>query len=349
MKEIAAVLPPADGFYEGLPAKHLSALWRVSRNLVRPELKSKAVPMQWRYDDVRPLLTEAGELVTTEEVDRRVLVLDNPGLPGQSQATGTLYAGVQMILPGETAPAHRHTISALRFILEGEGAFTAVEGEETQMRKGDFVITPAWAFHDHGSSAAGPCLWLDGLDIPISRFFEQAIIEEHGNQRQARDRPPGHSAAKFGQGMVPFAARSPFGHTTPLLNYPFARAREALLGFAAGEQPDPHVGYALRYANPIDGGWALPTMAVWMTYLPAGFETLPVRSSDGMVMAVSQGAGRVVIDGAGFDFGENDIHAIPSWCWRSFRADEDCFLFFFSDRAAQEKLGLFKETLEGRA
>jgi gentisate 1,2-dioxygenase len=143
------------------------------------EPKSKAVPFHWRYDEIRPLLLESGRLLTAEEAERRVLVLENPSFVGQSRATATLYAGVQLIMPGETAPAHRHTPSALRFMLEGEGAFTAVGGERTTMRAGDFVITPSWAWHDHGNEGSDPCAWLDGLDIPMvgfsKRCFRRAI------------------------------------------------------------------------------------------------------------------------------------------------------------------------------
>ncbi len=333
-------------YYKRLPQWHVAALWEITKGLVQPELKSKSLPMQWKYADVRPLLIEAGRLVTAEEADRRVLVLENPTFPNQGRTTSTLYAGVQMILPGETAPAHRHTPSALRFILEGEGAFTAVDGEQTTMRKGDFVITPAWTFHDHGSASSGPCFWLDGLDIPITGFFEQTYLEEHGDKSQIRTRPEDHSVAKYGQGLLPMNAASPYGLTTPLLNYPYDRTRSALYGMAKGEEPHPHLAHTLRYANPIDGGWAMPTMAVWTMFVPKGFETRTMRSSEGIVMAVAEGRGRVTIDEQSFSFGPNDIHAIPAWCRRSFQGEEDMVLFLFSDRAAQEKLGLFQEFRE---
>ena len=104
---------------------------------------------------------EACGLISTEEAERRVLVFENPGLPGQSRITQSLFGGLQIILPGEIAPAHRHTASALRFILEGKDAYTAVGGERTMMEPGDFVITPSMTWHDHGNVGKEPMVWLD--------------------------------------------------------------------------------------------------------------------------------------------------------------------------------------------
>lgn len=150
-------------FYDRLAPHNLAPLWEVLRGLLPNEPKSKAAPHRWRYADVRPLLMESGHLLTAKEAERRVLVLENPALPGQSRATATMYAGPQLIMPGETAPAHRHTPSALRFMLEGKGAFIAVGGERTTMRRGDFVITPSWAYHDHGNEGSDPCAWIDRI------------------------------------------------------------------------------------------------------------------------------------------------------------------------------------------
>lgn len=330
-------------FYDRLPPQYLAPLWEVLKGLVPREPKSKAVPFQWRYSDVRPFLMESGGLLTAEEAERRVLVLENPSFVGQSKTTSTLYAGLQLILPGETAPAHRHTPSALRFMLEGKGAFTAVGGERTTMRAGDFVITPAWAFHDHGNEGNEPCVWMDGLDIPMVAFFETIFSEEHNDDRQIATRPEGDSLARFGQGLLPIAAEGRYGQTTPVFNYPYERTREALLACAAGARPDPHMAVTLRYANPMDGGWTMPTMSAWMTYLPKGFETTPIRSTDSMVFAVAEGHGTSQIGEMKFTFEAKDIHAVPGWTLRSFKAIEDTFLFFFSDRVAQEKLGLFRE------
>jgi gentisate 1,2-dioxygenase len=330
-------------FYGRLAPKSMAPLWEVLKGLVPREPKSKAVPHIWRYRDVRPLLLEAGSLLTAEEAERRVLVLENPAFPGQSKTTASLYAGVQLILPGETAPAHRHTPSALRFMIEGEQGFTAVGGERTTMREGDFVITPAWAWHDHGNEGSGPVAWMDGLDIPMLGFFEAVFSEEYNDMRQTLTRPEGDSLARFGESLLPLSAESRYGKTTPIFNYPYERTRATLVTAAAGEAPDPHFGTTLRYANPIDGGWAMPTMATWMTHLRAGSETKPIRSNDSMVMCASEGEGEVRVGDKTMRFSAKDIVAIPGWSWRSLKADADAFLFFFSDRVVHEKLGFYRE------
>ena len=138
-------------FYDRIGALSMAPLWESSHQLVPPSPAPKYVAASWAYDKVRPFLMESGSLITAKEAVRRVLILENPSMPGSACITPTLYAGLQLILPGEVAPSHRHTQSALRFIVEGEGAYTAVDGERTIMREGDFVITPTWTWHDHGN------------------------------------------------------------------------------------------------------------------------------------------------------------------------------------------------------
>ena len=143
-------------YYERIGTGHMTPLWEVLGALVPPQPRSPAVANLWRYADLRAQVMEAGQLITAEEAERRVLILENPSLRGQSCITQSLYAGLQLIMPGEVAPAHRHTQSALRLVLDGEGAYTAVDGERTTMRRGDFIITPAWTWHDHGNLGDQP-------------------------------------------------------------------------------------------------------------------------------------------------------------------------------------------------
>jgi gentisate 1,2-dioxygenase len=334
-------------FYDRLAPQKLAPLWEVLKGLVPPEPRPKAEPFHWRYQEVRPLLMEAGRLLTAEEAERRVLVLENPAYAGQSRATSTLYAGIQLIMPGETAPAHRHTASALRFVLEGEEGFTAVGGERTKMRHGDFIITPNWAWHDHGNEGNAPVTWLDGLDLAMVGFFEAGFAENYNDMSQEITRPEGDSLARFGAGLLPIDPVERYGPTSPIFNYPYERTREALIAASAGTEPDPHLGTTLRYANPVDGGWAMPTLATWMTHLKGGFETEPMRSTDSMVIAVAEGSVTAQIGDRNFTLEENDVLAVPGWAWRSLRAQTDCFVFCFSDRAAQEKLGFFREERRG--
>ncbi len=172
-------------------------------------------------------MMEAGPLITAKEAERRVLVLENPGLRGQSKITTDLYAGVQLVLPGEVAPAHRHTQTALRFVLEGRGAHTVVGGEKTLMNVGDFVITPPMTWHDHGNESDAPMFWLDGLDIPLVQFLDASFAEHHDGDEQPINRPLGDSHARYGANMLPFTSRKGTGYS-PIFNYPYERTREAL-------------------------------------------------------------------------------------------------------------------------
>jgi gentisate 1,2-dioxygenase len=330
-------------FYELLNPVSLSPLWEVMKGLVPPEPKNHAVPYAWYYDQIRPLLMKSGNLLSAEEAVRRVLVFENPSFKGQSKINSTLYAGIQLILPGETAPSHKHTAGALRFILESNGGYTSVDGERTTMHRGDLVITPNGTFHDHGHDGDGPVIWVDGLDVPIVNYFQCGFSAELDVEEQPLTKKEGYSVAAFGSGMLPLTIQAPFGSTSPIFSYPYGRAKDALLTIKQSEQADPHWGYVLRYANPLDGGWIMPTMAAWLSHLPSLMSTQRYRSTDNQVMVVSEGSVRVEIGDETFELSHNDVIALPGWTWRTFHASEDSVLFFFSDRSAQEKLGIWKE------
>src|SRR5215213_4951790 len=209
--------------YGDMNPHNLTPLWEVLHALVPPQPASPCVPALWKYDEVRPFLMRAGDAITAEEAVRRVLILENPALRGQSAVTQSLYAGLQLILPGEVAPSHRHVQSALRFIVDGKGAYTTVGGERTTMYPGDFIITPSWAWHDHGNEGiegvAEPVVWLDGLDIPMLRFFDAGFAENDDAKVQHVARPEGNSLARFGHNMVP-VRHDHVSPTSPIFNYP---------------------------------------------------------------------------------------------------------------------------------
>ena len=300
-------------FYEQIGARNLAPLWEVMAGLITPEPASACRPVLWRWDEVRGPVMESGGIISAEEAERRVLVLENPGLRGTSRITTSLYAGLQLVLPGEVAPAHRYSQSALRFVVEGEGAYTAVEGERTTMAEGDFVITPHWTWHDHGNDSERPMIWLDGLDIPMVQFFDASFAERLGDDRQPLSRPEGDSLARYGQGLLP-VDHEPGSLASPVFNYPYARSREALEAMRRREAWDPCHGLKLRYANPVDGGYAMPTIAAHLQLLPAGFETASYRATDAAVFAVVEGRGETRIGGeAVFSWGPCDIFVAPSW------------------------------------
>ena len=329
------------GYYRALQQAQLAPLWESLAALAPFEPKPQARPFAWSYPEIRAHLIEAGRLITAEQAERRVVVLANPGLPGKLQATDTLYAGLQLILPGEIAPAHRHTQSALRFVIEGEGAYTAVDGERTTMRPGDFIITPAWTWHDHGGGSE-PVIWMDGLDVPLVGFLKAEFREEHQAKAQIPSRPEGDALARYGSGLLPVEMTGAT-RTSPVFSYPYERSREALEQLKRAGDIDPWRGLCLKYVNPTSGDWAMPTLGPTLTLLPKGFSSRPYRSVDSAVATLVEGRVRAEVGGESFELGPKDVLALPGWTAVRMEALEESVLFAFSDRPVYEKLGLWRE------
>ena len=334
--------PEREAYYERIAADSMAPLWEVLRRLVTKEPVVREVPAVWHYQAIRSAIMEAGAVISAAEAERRVLVLENPALRGLSRITMSLFAGLQLILPGEVARSHRHAASALRFIIEGEGAYTAVDGEKTVMSEGDFVITPPWTWHDHGNESSEPMVWLDGLDLPLVNFLNTSFMEPYPEERQPLARPPGDSLARFGQGILPDGYKSK-GKCSPVFNYPYARTREALETMRKTAEWDPCHGLKVRYVNPLDGDYAMPTMGTFLQLLPAGFAALPYRSTDGAIFVCVEGRGRTHVGDEVLEWGPRDIFVVPGWSWYRHEPAADAVLFSFSDRPVQEKLALWRE------
>lgn len=328
-------------YYDRIAGHSLKPLWEVLAALVPAQPATDAVPALWRWRDVAPFIAEAGSLITAREAERRVLILENPGLPGQSTTTSTMYAGLQLILPGEVAPAHRHTQSALRFVVDGEGAYTAVDGERVTMSPGDFIVTPMWTWHDHGNPGTQPVTWLDGLDIAVVRMLGAQFRENHGHEAQPVSRPEGDAAARYGANMLPMGF-VPRNGVTPVFSYPYRRSRAALEALSHGPHHACH-GIKMMYVNPATGGAPIATIGAFLQWLPAGFAGAPYRSTDGTVFTVVEGAARIELDQRSFEVGPKDTFVIPSWYRHRLHAREDTVLFSFSDRPIQQALHLWRE------
>ncbi|MEY2942759.1 MAG: hypothetical protein RLY97_773 [Pseudomonadota bacterium] len=330
-------------FYARLDASAMTPLWETLHALVPKSPATPALPAHWDYDNiVRPKLMEAGTLITAQEAERRVLILENPGLRGKASITHTLYAGLQLILPGEVAPAHRHSQSALRFVVEGSGAYTAVAGERTLMQPGDFVLTPSWTWHDHGNESEGPMVWLDGLDIPLIGFLDTGFAETANVESQAVSRPIGDNLARYGANLLP-VDWTPNSGNSPIFNYPYARSRESLATLATNGDPDACHGHKLRYVNPANGAAPMPTIGAFIQLLPEGWSGAPYRATDGTVVSVVEGSGISVIGGVRIAWKPRDVFVIPAWAWTEHRPDNEAVLFSFSDRPVQQVLGLWRE------
>jgi gentisate 1,2-dioxygenase len=342
MDHAPAETPERTAFYARIDKDNLAPLWTVLSDLITPEPRSACRPALWRFDVIRAAMLEAGKLITAKEAERRVLVLENPGMRGKSQITTSLYAGVQLVMPGEVAPAHRHTQSALRFVLEGHGAHTSVDGERTLMAPGDFVITPHMAWHDHGNHSDAPMFWLDGLDVPLIALLDASFVERYGADEQPVGRPLGDASVRYGANLLPVDYRGGSA-TSPIFNYPYARTREALAQLARAGPFDPCHGIKMRYTNPVTGDHAMPTMGTFIQLLPKGTRTQRYRATDATVFAAIEGRGRTRVGEEVFDWGPRDIFVVPSWKPVVHEADEESVLFSFSDRPVQEKIGVWRE------
>ena len=337
-----ALTPERQQFYDRLTAQHMGPLWEVFKLRFPPQPAPQMVPALWRYDEMRPLLMEAGRLLTPEEAERRVLVLENPGLPGSTQITNSLYAGLQLILPGETARCHRHAASALRFVIEGSGAYTAVDGERTTMHPGDFILTPSWTYHDHGNPGSEAVIWLDGLDMPIVNLLDTPFGEHYPGDVHPNPIEEGDALARYGATMLPvdFAPSRP---SSPLFSYPYPRSRETLEQLYRNGPVHPSHGVKMRFVNPATGGPPMPTMSAFMQLIPRGFGGTPYRQTDAAVYSVVEGRGRTRIGDTTLDWGPRDIFVVPSWVPTAHEALEDSVLFSMSDRPTQQALGLWRE------
>jgi gentisate 1,2-dioxygenase len=333
-------------FHARIAARHLAALWVGRRGVDLSRPASPAAPALWRYEAVRPDIVAAGEIVTAEEAFRRVLVLENPAFPGEMRVTNTLYAGLQLVLPGEIAPCHRHSQTALRFVIEGSGAYTSVDGERAWLHPGDFVITPCWSWHDHANTGNGPVVWMDVLDTPLVGFLDAVFRENYAEKRHPLTRPDGDSPARFGAGLLPDRHVAVANGASPVFSYPYARARAALEAVSAAGGADACHGFRMEYINPSTGGPATPTMGAWLQLLPAGFDGAACRSTDSTVFCVVEGRGETVIGDDIVAWGPRDVFVVPGWRPHRHRAGAEAVLFSVSDRPVHTSLGLWREERE---
>jgi gentisate 1,2-dioxygenase len=330
--------------YKEIAPLGLRPLWTVLDELVPISPRPTFAPASWRYTEVRPYLMRAGDIISAEEAVRRVLILENPAAPGTSAVTPTLYAGLQLLLPGEVAPAHRHSQSALRFVLEGDGAFTTVRGERLAMHPGDLILTPSLEWHDHGHEGKDPVVWLDGLDIPLIRALNVGFLESAPVRRQERVETGGTERARWGSGLRPFAPDRPCARVERF-TYAFSQWRPALEHLMGASSPTPHDGHCLEFLNPVDGGPVLPTISASCHLLPAGFCTRPQRRTDAGVYVVVEGSGSVSTSGRTMDVDTRDIFVLPAWSDFAIRAKTTLVIFSYSDRAVQQHLGLWRREL----
>lgn len=330
-------------YREAMTRAGVAPLWPMMRNVLphgepRPVTKAHL----WAYEAVRPLLVRAGELTPVEKAERRVLVLSDPGRGvGAMQATSAIYVGLQLLLPGEAAPAHRHTPSAARIVVEGEGAYTVVDGEKLPMSVGDVILTPGGAWHDHGHSGRDPVVWLDALDLPLFVFLEGSYAVE-GELQAQRNRPDAAEVEYLAAGLSPSRRRTArHAPRFPLNRFPWARTQAALIEMArhgGGEAIE------LDYVNPETGESCLNVLGFTAMMLRPGETLRPPRRSTSAVFHVVGGRGRTRINGETLAWGPKDTFSAPVFSAIEHQGgDERAFLIRIHDAPLQEKLGFYEE------
>jgi gentisate 1,2-dioxygenase len=334
-------------YYAELAKHKTGALWTVANKIEPWQPKSESLPVIWRYADLREQVLRSIELVTPEKAGRRVIYLENPGRRDVVAAVGWLYSGLQVMRAGEAASAHRHSASALRFIMEGRGAYTVVDGHKMTLGANDFVLTPNGTWHEHGVEAGGTdCIWQDGLDIPLINAMEAGFYEVHPDLKQAVTFAVDDSTALWG---APALRPQHSGWTkrySPLFKYEWAPTYEALARHARVSEGTEFDGVLMHYVNPVTGGPVMPTIGASMQLLPAGFAGKAHRHTGSYLYQVAKGKGHSIINGLRFDWQERDIFCVPSWAFHEHvnaSQTEDACLFCFSDLPVMQSLGLYRE------
>jgi gentisate 1,2-dioxygenase len=332
---------PAD-YVQALKAQNLVPLWPSLRALLPPgKPRPSTQATHWSYAALRPLLLQAGELTPIAKAERRVLVLANPGHGlDKMQASAAIYLGMQLLLPGEWAPSHRHTPNAVRMIVEGEGAYTTVDGQRCEMRRGDLILTPTGLWHEHGHDGSEPVVWLDVLDLPLVHYLEASY---HVNGPRQTVEPGRTDRLRAHGGLLPTPAFTRSATAYPMLRYPWAAARAALETLAA-DQPALEA-VQVTYVNPETGGDAENILGFHALMLrPGQTLQLPLRSP-AMVFHVIEGGADVAVADQGFTLAEADTCCAPGYTPVSLRnrsAGTPAFLFIADETPLHRKLGLLE-------
>jgi len=292
-----------------------------------------AAPIHWRWKEIRPLVDDAMKVTTPAAVERRVLTLTDQDADGGT--TTNLVAALQILLPGEKARPHRHTMNALRFVIEGNGASTVVDGKDCPMAEGDLVITPGWTWHEHIHRGNAPIIWLDALDAPLHRYLGTDVFEPG----PTHDLPQLPDDAAFGiANMVPeLGDEAP--RFSPVFRYPWSAARQAVRSAPKWKDGARRV----RYVNPITGGSTMPLMDCYLTQIDKGAETVRFRTTSNAVCLVCEGHGTSRVGDHVVDWDSHDVFSLPHGNWITHKADDTATLFIVSDRDALRRLDLLKE------
>lgn len=324
---------------------HMYGLWEQEED-VHPVPFPKAEPFMWPSSILKPLIEQAGQAVPIGN-ERRAMQLFNPGFGGRFATTPTLVGAVQVLLPGEAARAHRHTASAIRFIMQGSGAYTRVNGERLYMQEGDLVLTPNWTWHDHSNDAdnAQTVVWMDGLDIPLVQYLNAFFFELYPERMAPDTLPAGTSRKLHGHAnLKPTWTPPPSAPYSPLMVYSWQQTAQALAALRE-QEASPYEGVALEYVHPLTGGPVIPSIACWIQLIKPGQKLKAHRQTSSAVYCVVKGNGTSIIDGQAFHWDTGSFIALPAWAMHEHHntSDEDAILFSIRDTPLLSAMGLLRE------
>jgi gentisate 1,2-dioxygenase len=326
-----------------LRAAGLDAPWSRPGPLIEQK-RTRVETRLWRWAEIEPLLRRTAEFMAPGRGgERRILRIANPGVPERT-STHTISVALQYLLPGEVAPAHRHTPNAIRFMLRGQGAYTTVDGDKCVMQPGDLVLTPSMTWHDHGNEGTGPVIWLDGLDSPVVRYLEALSMEPHAEQRQATGPRTGLSECRYGTAGLHPAWKAADGKPGRLLHYRWETTRNALLRLATVEA-SPFDDVMMEYVAPATGQSLLSTIGCYIQMLRPGVRTQTHRQTSSSVYLVFEGSGFTVIDGARYDWHQGDVLVVAPWAAHAHgnESGAPAILFSIQDVPLLKLLSLYRE------
>ena len=337
-----------EAFYQQIGGKAMEALWRLRAPETTPaSARAPYPPHLWRWSDIRPCMDCAAQLVRPgPDAERRVLMLTNPALAPAKSATHTVSAAVQMVLPGEVAPTHRHTMAAVRFVLEGQGAHSYVNGEPCSMQPGDLILNPAWCWNGHVNDSDAPVIWMDSLDVPFVRMLRTSLFEEYPDEMMPATRPVNDSFSRYGGGRLRPVWERCSGPDSPLLSYPWGETERSLLHLARLGEASPYDDVAFQFTNPATGAHVLPTIGCWVQLLRPGVHTRAHRHNTVSVYHVFRGHGSTVVDGVQMDWQQGDFFALPPYAWHEHlngSTSAEAILFSTNDLPIYEAVHLYRE------
>jgi len=298
------------------------------------EPHSKLRPMLWKGSMIREQLMRAGDLIGVDQAGRRTIQLVNPGVQPLKFTSHTMQMSIQLVLPGEVATAHRHTMAAIRYVIEGKDTFTTVNGQRFLMEPGDLILTPNWSWHDHINESDGPMIWIDGLDIPFTRAMDVMFIEEHEKPQQSVQR-----VLRTSEDSVASQGGSPW----------YYKWRETEQSLKKMVDRPAGVDLVQEYKGMNDGP-TLPTIACGQHMLRPGEVTKTRRRTSTGIFHVMRGQGKTVVNDTVLEWESGDFFVVPNWSWHRHEnqsANEEAILFFMSDRPLLEPFGLYREEYQG--